>query len=150
MKNKLSVMMLLIVFSITILLTACSGPQEKYNTQTGALIGAGAGAALGQAIGRSTQGTLIGAAVGTLLGAVVGNAVDQQQQAAREAYQTNKRVVYYDDNGGAVEAIPGPVVQGPQQSTNCKKVTKRVWNKGELVSETVEEICEGEKTSKDY
>jgi len=58
----------------------------------------------------------------------------------------NKRVVYIDDRGQAVEAIP---VQG-SQATNCRKVTKRHWDNGQLISETVEEICEGEKTTKDY
>jgi len=43
---------------------------------------------------------------------------------------TDKRVVYYDNHGGAVEAIPGLV----DQRTDFRKVTKRVWNKGTLVS----------------
>jgi len=81
-----------------------------------------------------------------LLGVIFGNAVDQSQQAAREAAMTNKRVVYYDDHGGALEAIPGAA----SQQTTCRKVTKRQWDKGTLVSETVEEICEGERSSRDY
>lgn len=144
MKQK-AINLLLITMLVSV--TSCATiPQDRYNTQKGAAIGAGVGAVMGQAIGRDTESTLLGAGIGTLLGAIVGNAVDQSHQAAREAAITNKRVVYYDDRGGAVEAIPGPV----SQQTNCRKVTKRTWNKGELVSETVEEICEGEKTSPDY
>ena len=54
--------------------SCASAPPERYNTQRGAVIGAGAGALGGQLIGGNTEGTLIGAAVGTLLGsrAVVG------------------------------------------------------------------------------
>ncbi|MBW1722002.1 MAG: glycine zipper 2TM domain-containing protein [Deltaproteobacteria bacterium] len=138
---------LVIVLSVVFILTGCATvPQDRYNTQKGAAIGAGVGAIGGQIIGGNTESTLIGAAVGTLLGAIVGNAVDQSYQASREAALTNKRVVYYDNQGGAVEAIPGPV----NQSTKCRKVTKRVWKNGKLISETVEEICEGQKTTTEY
>jgi uncharacterized protein YcfJ len=133
--------------ALIFLVVSCATiPQDRYNTQKGAAIGAGLGALLGQAIGRDTEGTLLGAGIGTVVGAIAGNAVDQDYQAARDAARLNKRVVYIDDQGQAVEAIP---VQGSQQ-TNCRKVTKRHWDNGQLISETVEEICEGEKSSKDY
>ena len=142
-KNLIMLTALLTLFS----LAACASyAPDRYNTQKGAIIGGGLGAVAGQAIGRNTEGTLIGAGVGTLLGAILGNAVDQDHQAAREAALTNKRVVYYDENGGAVEAFPGPV----NQNTKCRKVTKRVWEKGVLRSETVEEVCEGERYTRDY
>lgn len=140
---------ILIVLTLSVLLLSVSCatiPQDRYNTQKGAAIGAGIGALLGQAIGRDTEGTLLGAGIGTVVGAIAGNAVDQDYQAARDAATLNKRVVYIDDQGQAVEAIP---VQGSQE-TNCRKVTKRHWDNGQLISETVEEICEGEKTTKDY
>ena len=135
-----------ILFILTIAIVSCATPQNRYNTQKGAAIGAGLGAVAGQAIGRNTEGTLLGAGIGTLLGTIVGNAVDQGYQASREAVSTNKRVVYYDDKGGAIEAIPGPM----DQHTKCRKVTKRVWDKGTLVSENVEEVCEGEKVTRSY
>ena len=141
------VLTILAALAITITFVSCATmPQDRYNTQKGAAIGAGVGAIGGQIIGGNTEGTLIGAAVGTLLGAIIGNAADQQYEAAREAAITDKRVVYYDNQGGAVEAFPGPI----DRQTDCRKVTKRVWNKGQLVSETVEEICEGKKSSTDY
>jgi hypothetical protein len=125
----------------------CAGRNyDRYNTQRGAVIGAGVGALAGQAIGHNTEGTLIGAAVGTLLGAIAGNAVDQEYAASREAALTNKRIVYYDTHDRAIEAVPGPV----DQSTKCRKVTKREWDGGRLVRETVEEICEGQKQSQTY
>jgi hypothetical protein len=112
-------------------------PPDRYNTQKGALIGAGAGALIGQAIGHNTAGTLIGLAAGTILGGLVGNAVDQDYQAARDAALYDKQVVYYDRNGSAVEAIPGP----PGNNSNCRTVTRRTWQDGKIVSETVEEVC---------
>lgn len=131
------------------MLCACAGvDSSRYNTQRGAAIGAGVGAGIGQAIGRNTGATLIGAGVGTLIGAIIGNAVDQSNQALHEAAVTNKRIVYYDDRGGAVEATPIPPTE--DQHTNCRKVTKRVWENGRLISETIDEICEGEKYTRDY
>lgn len=145
MKNKIfSLLLTVLMFSVV----SCADiPRDRYNTQKGAAVGAGVGAIMGQAIGRDTNSTLLGAGIGTLVGTIFGNAIDQQHQAAREAAVTNKRVVYTDDHGGAIEAIPGPI---DQQNTQCRKVTKRVWDKGALTSETIEEICEGEKTTKTY
>ena len=139
--------MIVSILSVMLLTVSCATiPEDRYNTQKGAAIGAGIGALLGQAIGHDTEATLLGAGIGTVVGAVAGNAVDQDHQASRDAAVLNKRVVYVDDQGRAVEAIP---IQDSQQ-TNCRKVTKRHWDNGQLISETIEEICEGEKTTKDY
>jgi uncharacterized protein YcfJ len=136
-----------IILMVVVVIGSCASiPKDRYNTQKGALIGAGAGALMGQAIGRDTEGTLMGLAAGTLLGALVGNAVDQEHAAARDAALYDKRVVYYDNQGGAVEAIPSEV----NQQTNCRKVTKRTWKDGKLIKETIEEVCEGEKQTGEY
>jgi len=130
--------LLLVVVMVLAFLTSCAHyPPDRYNTQKGALIGAGTGALLGQAIGRNTEGTLIGIAAGTILGGLVGNAVDQDHQAARDAAQHQRQVVYYDRNGSAVESIPGAA----DPRTNCRKVTNKVWQDGKVVSEKVEEVC---------
>lgn len=129
----------LVILSLTLsfLLVACAHyPPDRYNTQAGAAAGAGTGALIGQAIGGNTQSTLIGLTAGTILGALVGNAVDQDYQAARDAAQYGKPVIYYDKSGHAVEAIP----EGTNDS-NCQKVRKRIWEDGKLVKETVEEVC---------
>src|SRR5210317_1013986 len=137
--------MIILLLSLLFLSVSCATTQpDRYNTQKGAAIGAGIGALLGQAIGRDTEATLLGAGIGTVFGAIAGNAVDQEHQAAKDAARINKRVVYVDRGGHAVEAIPA---QNDQQ-TNCRKVTKRQWDNGELISETIEEICEGEKRTK--
>jgi hypothetical protein len=130
-----------LMLTLPVLLASCAyypyGPNGYYNTQVGAAVGAGTGALIGQAIGGNTESTLIGLAAGTILGALVGNAVDQDYQAARDAAQYNKPVIYYDKNGRAVEAIP----EGTS-NPNCRKITKRVWENGQLIKETVEEICD--------
>ena len=144
MKKSILITLLL---SLMFLSVSCATTQpDRYNTQRGAAIGAGIGALMGQAIGRDTEATLLGAGIGTLVGAIAGNAVDQEHQAAKDAARLNKRVVYFDKRGRAIEAIP---VQNDQR-TNCRKVTKRQWDNGQLLGETVEEICEGEKTTRDY
>jgi outer membrane lipoprotein SlyB len=144
MKNKLS--LLLVISFIFAVISCATVPEDRYNTQKGAVVGGGLGALLGQAIGGDSEATLLGAGIGTVVGALAGNAKDQEYQAARDAAAINKRVIYVDTQGRAVEAIP---VQSSQQ-TNCRKVTKRQWDNGQLVSETIEEICEGEKRSRDY
>ena len=144
MKRNILIVVLLFIMFFSV---SCATQQpDRYNTQKGAAIGAGAGALIGQAIGGDAEGTLQGAVIGTLIGAISGNAVDQEHQAVRDAARTNKRVVYVDKGGHAIEAIPA---QNDQQ-TNCRKVTKRQWNNGHMISETVEEICEGEKITQNY
>lgn len=129
----------LFLLILSMFLVSCAHyPPDRYNTQRGAAIGAGAGALIGQAIGGNTESTLIGLAAGTILGALVGNAIDQDYQAARDAAHYNKPVIYYDKHGAAVEVVPGAL----DKQTNCRKVTKRIWKDGKLMSETVEEICE--------
>ena len=133
MKNHMVILTLI----LSVLLVSCAHyPPDRYNTQAGALTGAGMGALIGQAIGGNTQGTLIGLAAGTILGALVGNAVDQDYQAARDAAQYGKPVIYYDKDGHAVEAIP----EG-SNNANCQQVRKRVWENGKMLKETVEEVC---------
>jgi hypothetical protein len=128
---------IILTLALSLFLVSCATvPYDRYNTQKGAAIGAGAGALIGQAIGGNTESTLIGLAAGTILGALVGNAVDQDYQAARDAAQYGKPVIYYDKSGHAVEAIP----EGANDP-NCRKVRKRIWENGNLIKETVEEIC---------
>jgi hypothetical protein len=130
--------LVILMLALPLILVSCAYyPYGRYNTQAGAVIGAGTGALIGQAIGGNTESTLIGLAAGTILGALVGNAVDQDYQAARDAAQYNKPVIYYDRNGRAVEAVPAA-----STDPNCRNITKRIWENGELVKETVEEVCE--------
>ena len=129
---------MIFTLALSFLVVSCATvPYDRFNTQKGAAIGAGVGALIGQAIGGNTEGTLIGLAAGTILGALVGNAADQDYQAVRDATQYGKPVIYYDNSGHAIEAIP----EGANYP-NCRKVRKRIWENGKLIKETVEEICD--------
>jgi len=141
--KKLLIGLFIIIISLS--LVSCAADPSRYNTQRGAVIGGGIGAILGGIIGNDWAGVAIGAGIGTIIGSITGNAVDQQNQAAVEAARTNKQVIYYDNNGRAVESFPEA-----SQQTNCKKVTTRVWDHGTLVSERTEEICRGSKDSQTY
>jgi uncharacterized protein YcfJ len=144
MKRSILIVVLLPIMFFSV---SCATKQpDRYNTQKGAAIGAGAGALMGQAIGGDSEGALKGAVVGTLIGAISGNALDQEHQAARDTARTNNKVVNADKSLNPIETIP---VQNGQQ-TNCRKVTKRQWDNGHMISETVEEICEGEKITQNY
>jgi outer membrane protein OmpA-like peptidoglycan-associated protein len=72
-------------------LAACQAPlpgQTMQNTQTGALIGAGAGAVLGALAGDTAderrEQALIGAALGAGVGAIAGNNLDRQEAELRQ------------------------------------------------------------------
>ncbi len=136
MKRKMVLSVFVLILSAA--LVSCATTPDYYNTQTGAVVGGGTGAILGAALGGSAASTLIGLGAGAIMGGLVGNAVDQNNKAAREAAMYQKPVVYYDRNGQAVEALPGSAVD---QRPNCRKVTKRVWENGQVVSENVEEVC---------
>jgi hypothetical protein len=95
--------MLLAVAIAGMLASGCAN-TGRYNTQKGALIGAGLGAVAGQAIGRNTGATLIGTGVGGLIGSVLGNLEDQRAEEARWAQQGRPYSV--DPYGPAYEGPP--------------------------------------------
>jgi hypothetical protein len=59
-----------------------------------------------------------------------------EAKAARDAVRYGRPVIYYDESGHAVEAIP----EEPYD-VNCHRVRKRIWENGKLIKETVEEAC---------
>jgi len=138
---------LLLIGIVCVFLLSCAsaGDPGRYNTQRGAMVGGAFGSILGLAVGNDLAGALLGGAAGALIGGLVGNAADQHYEAEREAAQTNKRVVYVDRSGYAIESIPQST-----ERTDCKKVTTREWNNGTMVRETVSEICEGKKVERKY
>jgi hypothetical protein len=132
---KTHVVILTIILSF--LFVSCAPyPPGRYNAQAGAITGAGMGALIGQAIGGNAHSTLVGLAAGTIIGILVDNAMDQNYQATRDAARYGKTILYYDQNGQAVEAIPEGAVD-----SSCQKVRRRVWENGKLIKETVDEIC---------
>jgi hypothetical protein len=111
---------------LLLLITACATvPEDRYNTQKGAAIGAGIGALLGQAIGRDAEGTLLGGP-----GRGCFKQTGHLRRPRRPGCRGHPRAGFAGD-------------QLPQDHE--KAVGQR-----QLISETVEEICEGEKRSRDY
>jgi hypothetical protein len=110
-RGKRFVMGILLMASAAFL-TSCT-TTGRYNTQKGALAGAGIGAIAGQLIGGNTASTMIGAGSGALIGAVVGNAQDQANQEAidrsQEIGSTQAGQVVYDAESppGRWTTVPG-------------------------------------------
>jgi len=120
----LNARIVMILFVLSMTLSACCG--TAYNTQKGAIIGAGIGALAGQAIGHDTESTLIGTAAGTLLGAITGNAVDQRMAGYR-TYQIQGGRAYADfqtSRSGGWVRVPGQWVGGRWVPAH------RVWVEG--------------------
>lgn len=110
--------LLLFVFASFSLFSCVS---TGYNTQKGALIGAGVGAIAGQAIGRNTEATLIGAQAGALVGAIVGNAFDQELMWRTQS-KTPSLETYQDG------CPPGKWVEVPGRWKDGKWVpSHKVW-----------------------
>jgi hypothetical protein len=139
------IVMLSLVGLIMITLIAGCDPHRN-NLQRGTGIGAVAGGVAGRLLGHDEAGMWLGATIGAALGATIGTVMDQQREAIIAASQQNRRVVIYDNQGGAIEAIPGPV----NQRTNCKKVTTRHWEGGKLIKEEINEVCTGHKATGTY
>lgn len=84
----------LLVIGMMVYVSGCAG----YNTQVGAVTGAGAGALIGYGIGHDTQSTLIGAALGGTAGAVIGHGIDTYN--SRNGYPYNYGYSNYPYNYG--------------------------------------------------
>ncbi len=121
-------------------------PSCTKSVGEGASIGAAVGAAAGALIDRENRWR--GASIGSALGAIFGGSLaDISEQASREAAREGRPVVYRSEDGyRRIEATP----QDFNERTNCHKVRERVWEDGQLVKDTVNEVCESEKTENVY
>lgn len=141
MKKTVAVQMIMVMLAVsTLYLMSCT----PYHSKSAAICGTGGGAA-GALIDKKNpwRGLVIGAA----LGAVTCMALtEMQMQVSREAARTGNIVAQRNDDGLAVQAIP--VSYNAQ--TKCRKVRSRAWDKGKLIGETEEEICEGERVVAEY
>jgi len=117
-------LLVIVVLATALFVFSCT--STGYNTQKGAVIGAGVGAIAGQIIGSNTAGTLIGAAGGALAGAIVGNAIDQNEAQKRlEAREIRSASAA---SAGQEEPPPGQWVEVPGQWQAGRWVpAHRVW-----------------------
>ena len=145
-----------IIISLVCMLFLISGCAN--NRQGGAVIGAGTGAAIGALAMESNSwlGLIVGATAGALVGYIAGDAMDEKYEAQQQAVQQNRKVVIYDDQQRAVEAIPqGPRYgyvnpDGTMAETNCRKVRTRIWENDKVTSDKTEEVCEGKRRNDTY
>ena len=123
-------------------LTSCV--QTMSGAQKGAGIGALSGMA-GSALGKGDRNTtlLLGGA-GAILGYMLGNEIDKNNHIP-PAYQSNR----YQQPQRHTSMYGGQQQGYNEPRTDCQKVTVRNWVNGQLV-ETIEERCEGRKTTYRY
>jgi len=64
-----------------------------------------------------------------------------------EAVQTNQPVRYQTEDGKVVyQAEPA----GYDAKTKCHKVHEKIYENGKLVKDQIKEVCESEKTERNY
>jgi len=163
MKMKTTLMVLLAIALIMTNFSCASNNQQLMGAMGGA---AGAGAALYQ--GLSPTALALYTIGGVVTGMYVGDAIDQKKQKNRdndqyyliernraeareqadklwkEAEARQASVNVYNSSGvsGGSYANPG--------NTNCEKVTRRQWNGNQVISETTEEVCRGQRNTSTY
>lgn len=108
------------------------------NTGRGAGIGAGAGTIASVIAGKSGSTAALLIMGGALLGGAIGHTMDQQaKQASMQPENRGKTVMVIEEHPNT-------------GSTNCHKVTKKSWKDGELIGNTTEEVCTGNKKTQTY
>ena len=161
---------LAMLFAIAILLFSISCARNNQQLM-GAMGGAaGAGAAVYQ--GLSPTAIAIYTIGGLAAGMYVGDAVDQRKQKNRDndqyyTIERNRAKAQADAdrlwkeaeerqsrqasvnvyNGGSGASGASYVNPG---NTNCEKVTRRQWSGNQVVSETTEEVCRGQRNTSTY
>ena len=135
--------LVLLVAGILLSASACTTTQGSAPYQ-----GAGLGAAVG-----ALSGALLdhhnpwrGAVIGGAIGATLGGGLSAISSGASARAVANGRPVVYRQGNAVVEATPLDY----NQKTYCHKVHKRVWRNGQLVTDRIEEVCEGSKTGNYY
>lgn len=132
------ILMVMMVLALVVSFSGCAAmPQQpsRQAYQTGT-VGAGVGAAAGALLDKKNhwRGGVIGAGLGAILGGAVG---EINNRAIREAAAQQQPVIYTNQAGNQrVEAIPR------QPNGNCRVVTERYYENGQLVKETDREVCE--------
>ena len=111
------------------------------NTMKGAGAGAGAGTIASVIAGKSGSTAALLIMGGALLGGAIGNVMDQMDEQAKtmslQSENQNKTIMVVEEE---------PI----NSKTKCSKVTKRKWKNGKMISETIEEICTGNRKSNVY
>lgn len=155
-KMKTTLMVLLAIALIMTTFSCASNNQQLLGAMGGA---AGTGAALYQ--GLNPTALALYTISGVVGGMYVGDAIDQKKQKNRDNDQyylieRNRAEAreHADKLWKEAEARQASVIYNsgsiPQGNTNCEKVTRRQWNGNQVVSETTEEVCRGQRNTSTY
>jgi outer membrane lipoprotein SlyB len=129
------------------MLTSCAETYMPSQTAyQGGLIGAATGATAGAILNKNNKwkGGVIGGVIGAIAGATI---AEIAKRGALEAVQTNQPVRYQTEDGRVVyQAEPA----GYDAQTKCHKVHEKIYENGKLVKDGVKEVCESEKTERNY
>lgn len=128
--KKTFAILLTLVFGLVIL-SGCA----TNNTRQGAMLGAGAGTIAAVIADKSPVTSALLILGGAVLGGAIGNEMDEQARQASLQNPTKKVIM---------------VEEEPTARTDCRKVTKKEWKGGKLISETTNEVCTGTRTSNTY
>ena len=139
MKKFLS-LILIAILMFTISCAETNNPRIVDSAMLGAALGGTAGAMLPGAKNKWRAG-VIGAAIGA---AALGG-MAAIEEAEREAVRQNRPVII-NQNGSTTRIDPLPT----NQKTRCRKIRRRTWRNGKLVSDTIEEVCNSEKVEDRY
>jgi hypothetical protein len=132
---------LLIILSLIIFAFGCTEYHAR-GAGTGAVLGGIAGALLDHK--NPWRGGVIGAALGGVAGATI---TEISMKGSQEAAVSGHPVEYRTEDGtGVYRAEP----VGYDAQTKCHKVHERVWENGQLVKDTVREVCESDKYEPGY
>ncbi|MCE5311661.1 MAG: glycine zipper 2TM domain-containing protein [Nitrospiraceae bacterium] len=142
---RMKMIMCLLLILVFVSVTACATHQYEGGT-AGGIFGGIAGALLDHK--NPWRGGVIGAGLGALAGATI---ADISVRGSRQAATTGQPAVYRTEDGrGMYWAEPAGDVYYPNENTKCRKVQERVYENGQLVKDTVKEVCESTKTEKRY
>jgi len=142
MKKLALILAILLIFT-----TACGQLQQQHyeGAGIGTVIGGIAGALLDHK--NPWRGGVIGAALGAVFGATI---ADISTRGSHEAYK-GQTVEYRTENGKIYyRAEPASDYYYKDPYTKCRKVSEKVWENGQIVKDTVKEICESQKYERNY
>ena len=138
--RKLLALILIIALMFTISCAETNNPKVVDSAMLGAALGGTAGAML-----PGTKNKWRSGVIGAAIGAAALGGVAAIEEAEREAVRQNRPVVI-NQNGSTTRIDPLP----SNQKTRCRKIRRRTWRNGKLVSDTVEEVCNSEKIEDSY
>jgi hypothetical protein len=136
------------LLSLTFILTGYNGCTRAH--YEGATIGGAVGGIAGAIIDKRNpwRGGIIGAAIGAIAGATI---ADISLHGSREVVRTGRPVEYRTEDGrGIYRAEPYSEVYSPDGHTTCRKVHERVWEDGQLVKDSIREVCESIRHERRY